>query len=226
VRVAVALGLAQADAVDDRGVVERVGDDRVVLAEQGLEQAAVGVEARAVEDRVLGAEEGRDRRLELLVAVLGAADEAHARQAVAAIVEGGAGRRGDLGVRRQPEVVVGAEVQHLATAGGDVGGLGRGDDPLVLPQASVPDLGQRLREHVLGVGVHGRGYTRARPPHALNARAGRRPTRARGSSAPDPRSSGRGCSAGPSPSRGARRCRRGRAATSRGCPGAADRAGR
>jgi hypothetical protein len=49
--------LAQADAVDDRGVVERVGDDRVLLAEQRLEQAAVGVEARRVEDRVLGAEE-------------------------------------------------------------------------------------------------------------------------------------------------------------------------
>jgi hypothetical protein len=61
VLVAVALGLAQPDAVDDRRVVERVGDDRVVLAEQRLEQAAVGVEARAVEDRVLGAEEGRDR---------------------------------------------------------------------------------------------------------------------------------------------------------------------
>ena len=46
-RVAVALGLAQADAVDDRGVVQLVGDDRVVLAEQRLEQAAVGIEAAA-----------------------------------------------------------------------------------------------------------------------------------------------------------------------------------
>ena len=67
VRVAVALGLAEPDAVDDRGVVERVGDDRVLLAEQRLEEPAVGVEARGVEDRVLGAEEARDGRLELLV---------------------------------------------------------------------------------------------------------------------------------------------------------------
>ena len=68
VLVAMALGLAEPDAVDDRRVVERVGDDRVLLAEQRLEQAAVRVEARAVEDRVLGAEELRDRGLELLVA--------------------------------------------------------------------------------------------------------------------------------------------------------------
>jgi hypothetical protein len=65
VGVAVPLGLAEPDAVDDRGVVERVGDDRVLLAEQGLEEPAVGVEGRAVEDRVLGADEGRDAPLEL-----------------------------------------------------------------------------------------------------------------------------------------------------------------
>ena len=59
VGVAQALRLAQADAVDDAGVVERVGDDRVALIEQGLEQPAVGVEARGVQDRVLGAEEAR-----------------------------------------------------------------------------------------------------------------------------------------------------------------------
>jgi hypothetical protein len=58
VAVAVAPGLAQAHAVDDGGVVELVGDDRVLFgAEQGLEQAAVGVEAAAVQDGVLGAEE-------------------------------------------------------------------------------------------------------------------------------------------------------------------------
>ena len=45
VAVAEALRLAQADAVDDAGVVQLVADDRVLLAEQRLEQAAVGVEA-------------------------------------------------------------------------------------------------------------------------------------------------------------------------------------
>ena len=65
VRVAQPLRLAEPDPVDDRGVVERVGDDRVVGAEQRLEETAVGVEARAEEDRVLGAEERREPLLEL-----------------------------------------------------------------------------------------------------------------------------------------------------------------
>ena len=65
--VAVALGLAEPDAVDDAGVVQFVADDRVLRAEDGLEEPAVGVEARAIEDRVLGAEESRDRRFEFLV---------------------------------------------------------------------------------------------------------------------------------------------------------------
>ena len=42
-----------------------VGDDRVVVAEQRLEEAAVRVEAGAEEDRVLGAEERRQALLEL-----------------------------------------------------------------------------------------------------------------------------------------------------------------
>ena len=45
VGVAVALRLAQANAVDDARVIERVRDHRVALIEQRLEQAAIGVEA-------------------------------------------------------------------------------------------------------------------------------------------------------------------------------------
>jgi hypothetical protein len=55
--VAVAPGLAQSDAVDDRGVVQRVGDDRVLGAEKGLEQAAIGIETGGEQDRVVLAEE-------------------------------------------------------------------------------------------------------------------------------------------------------------------------
>ena len=62
---AIALRLAQPDAVDDRGVVERIGDDRVGLFEQRLEHAAVGVEAGREQDRVVLAEMRGDRELEL-----------------------------------------------------------------------------------------------------------------------------------------------------------------
>ncbi len=91
-----ALGLAQADAVDDRGVVEGVGDDGVLGPEQGFEQAAVGVEAGGVEDGVLHLEEFGDFLLELLVEVLRAADEADRGQAEAVLVEGLAGGLEDL----------------------------------------------------------------------------------------------------------------------------------
>jgi hypothetical protein len=107
-------GLAQADAVDDGGVVEFVADDRVLLAQQRFEQAAVGVERGGVQDGVLGAEETRQARLQRLVQVLRAADETHRTQAVAVGAQGLVRGRHHLRVGRQAEVVVGAQVEHLA----------------------------------------------------------------------------------------------------------------
>ena len=57
VAIAEALRFAEADAVNDAGVVEFVGDDGVLRSQQRLEEPAVGIEAGAVEKRVLGAEE-------------------------------------------------------------------------------------------------------------------------------------------------------------------------
>jgi hypothetical protein len=58
--VAVARRLGEPHAVDDRGVVEAVRNDRVHVAEQRLEQAAIGVETGGVEDGVLHADIGSD----------------------------------------------------------------------------------------------------------------------------------------------------------------------
>ena len=91
--VAVALGAAEPDAVDDGGMIEGVGDDRIAVAEKRLEETPVGVEARRVENGVLRAEEARDGRLELLVDALGAADEPHAGQAEAPSAPGPPERR-------------------------------------------------------------------------------------------------------------------------------------
>ena len=113
---AVAFRLAEPDAVDDRGVVERVGDDRVLGLEQRLEHAAIGVEAGGEEDRVVLAEPARDPLLELAVQRLRAADEAHRGHAEAEFVERLARRRDELRVVGEAEIVVGAEVEHLALA--------------------------------------------------------------------------------------------------------------
>ena len=115
VGVAQPLRLAQADAVDDARVVEGVRDHRVALIEQRLEEAAVGVEAGGVEDHVLHAEEARQAALEFLVRLLGAADEAHRGHAVAAVIEGALRRSAHRRMVGEPEVVVGAQVDHRAS---------------------------------------------------------------------------------------------------------------
>ena len=136
VQVAEALGFAEADAVNDAGVVQFVGDDGVLRPEQRLEQAAVGVEAGGVEDRVFGAEELAELGLELLVDALRAADEAHAGQAVAPLVDRRLGRRGHGRMLRQAQVIVGAQVEHrLAVGHADGGALRRDDDALALVRA-------------------------------------------------------------------------------------------
>ena len=94
-------------------MVQRVGNDRVLLAKQRLEQAAIGVEAGAIEDRVLHPEECRNLRFQLLVLLLRTADEAHRSHAIAVAVERGLGRVAKFLVVGEAEIVVGAEVQEL-----------------------------------------------------------------------------------------------------------------
>src|SRR5207253_4918091 len=99
--------------VDDAGVVQFVGQDRVLVAEDSLEQSAVGVPARRVEDGVLLAEEARDSLFELLVQLLSAADEANRGQAVAVAIESLVRGLDDGRMIGETEVVVGAEVDHF-----------------------------------------------------------------------------------------------------------------
>ena len=156
VAVAVALRLAEADPVDDAGVVQGVADDRVLRPEQRLEEAAVGVEAGGVEDRGLHAEEARDGLLEAGVHRLRAADEAHGGHAVAPLLEGPAGGRHHLRMRRQVEVVVGAHVEHAAPVGElHPRALRPGDRVLDLEQALVARVLQLAQQSVSdGVGDH------------------------------------------------------------------------
>ncbi len=144
VGVAIALGLAQPHAVDDGGVVEGIGDDGIFGAEQGLEQAAIGIETGGVEDGVFGAEEGRHLLLQRFVLILGAADEAHRGHAEAVAVESLMGGSDQIRVVGQSQIVVGTEVQHLLTADGDAGLLGGGDDALLLVQPFSLHLVQLL----------------------------------------------------------------------------------
>nr|GEU28576.1 hypothetical protein [Tanacetum cinerariifolium] len=159
VSVAQARGLAQADAVNDRGVVQGVRNNGVVLVEQRFEHAAVGVEGGCVQDGVFGAEEGRDRAFQLLVHGLRAADETHRRQAVAVFFGGVDGRLRHPLFARQAQVVIGAHIdQGAAVLADHFGALARRQYPLRFVQAVALQLGQRLlqaaEEGVFGVDAH------------------------------------------------------------------------
>ena len=138
VLVAEALGFAQANAVDDGGVVEFVGDDGVFLAQYRFEEASVGVECSSIEDAVLHAEELGGFALQLLVYVLRAADKSHRGHAEAVGANGFNGGFYHFRVGREAKVIIGTEVEHfLALVGGDFRALRRDDNAFHFEQAGV-----------------------------------------------------------------------------------------
>ena len=155
VGVAVSLGLAQTHAVDDGGVVEGVGDDGVLIVQQGLEHTAVGVEAGCVEDGVLCAKELGDLGLELLLQVTCTADETYAGHTVAVGVEGFLGCIHQFLAVSEAEVVVCAEVKGFgAVLEGDFGTLRSDDDALLLVQSGFLDAVQLILKIGLKIFIH------------------------------------------------------------------------
>ncbi len=122
--------------------------DRVLLAEEHLEQPAVRVEAGGIEDRVLQAEERAQRRLEVLVDLLRPADEAHGREPEAPLLHRGVRGRDHLGMVGESEVVVRTEVEDLALAVAhpDPRSLSRRQHSLRLLEARAADLLELCRE--------------------------------------------------------------------------------
>ncbi len=110
-------GLAQPDAVDDRRVVQRIGDHGVLGAEQWFEDRPVRIETGGEQDRVVGTDVVRDVGLHDPMEVERAADESDRGHAVAVPLDRLVSRRHDLGVVGEAQVVVGAEIHHLAHPG-------------------------------------------------------------------------------------------------------------
>ena len=93
-----ALGLAQADAVDDRGVVERVRYDGVVRGENSFKEPPVCIKARRVKDGVFGAEVFTEFFLKLAVQGLCSANETDRREPEAVARNRGTRGFANLGV--------------------------------------------------------------------------------------------------------------------------------
>ena len=111
--IAIAFRLAQPHAIDDRGVIERVGNDRILGAQQRLEYAAIGVKRRRIENGILTAGEIGDLRFKLFVDVLGAADEAHRGETEPVRVERVFRGLDQLGPIGEAEIVIGAEIDDV-----------------------------------------------------------------------------------------------------------------
>ena len=77
--------LAQAHAVHNGGMHQPVGDHHILVAEERLEDAPVGIHARGGQQGGLGARGSREPLLQLAMDVLRAADEAHRGHPVAAM---------------------------------------------------------------------------------------------------------------------------------------------
>ena len=113
VREHVDLGPRQPAAVDDAGVVQLVADDVVFRRQDRRHRARVGREARLEHHARFHVLERRDALLELHVHAHGAGDGAHRAATHAEFADRFQRRFAQFGMRRQPEVVVGGEVDHL-----------------------------------------------------------------------------------------------------------------
>ncbi len=112
--IAKAPRLAQADAVDDAGMVQRIGNHRIIRPQKRLEQAAIGIETGGEKDGIIGAKIGGQPFLQHPVNILRAADEADAGHAIAMIMHRRLGSGHQPRIIGQTKVIVGAKVQHVA----------------------------------------------------------------------------------------------------------------
>ena len=136
-------------------MVERIGDDGVLVGEEWLKQATVGIETSRIEDSVLGAEEVGDGLFELLMGVLRTADEAHRCHTIATSIHAVFGRLDKFGVVCEAKVVIGAEVDDvLATFYLNGRGLRRDNHAFVFIQTCLTNIVEDTLQVFLKIVVH------------------------------------------------------------------------
>ena len=116
------LGFGEACAVDDAGVVELVGEDEVVFAEDTGDGAGVGCKAGLKDDTGLDTFENGDLFFKLHVNVHGARDGANGARAYTEFFCGGDCRLFQFGVVAEAEIIIRGEVDDaFAVVGADRG---------------------------------------------------------------------------------------------------------
>src|ERR1039458_10377407 len=107
-------GAGEAGAVNNAGVVQLVGEDKVLFAEDGADGAGVGGKTALEDHACLYVLEASDLFLQIHVDAHGSGDRPHRSGADAKSARGGDGGLNQAGVIGQAQVVVAGQVNHLA----------------------------------------------------------------------------------------------------------------
>src|SRR5215469_1137390 len=113
-------GLGKTAAIDDRGVIQLVGDNQIFFAQDRRNGAGIGRESGLKDDAGFCPFEARDLLFEFHVNLHSADDAAHCARADAVFADGVYGSAAKLGMGGEPKIIVRAEVDDfLAIDGGD-----------------------------------------------------------------------------------------------------------
>ena len=142
-------------------MVQRIGNDRIVFAQERFEEAAIGIKARRIKDRIFKPQERGYARFQLFVFFLCAANEADRRHAITIAVERCLCAVCDFGIVGEAQIVVGTKIQDFGTRGNfNRAGLFGGDDPFALVQSNRfqavkfgRDVGQKCVGHDNGLQI-------------------------------------------------------------------------
>ena len=117
------LGARETATINDRGVVELVGNNEIVFPQQRRNGSCVGGEARLKDDAGFDVLEASDFFFQLHVNLHRACDGAHGSGANTVFARGFQCGFTEFGVRGQAEVVVRSQIDHLLAVKGADGGL-------------------------------------------------------------------------------------------------------
>ena len=113
--ITIPLCFAQTHTVNDRSMIERIGDYRIFVGKQWFEHTTVGIETGSIQNGVFSVEEFSYFCLQRLVSILRSANKPHRCHAITPFVESSFGSFNQFRIVSQPKVIVGTKVQHLST---------------------------------------------------------------------------------------------------------------
>ena len=111
--IAITLSLAEAHTINNRSMIQSIGNDGIIGREQRFKHTTVGIETSCVENGILGLKELRDGSLKFLMYILRTADKAHARHTITATIHHILSSLDEARIVGKTQVVVSTEVEYF-----------------------------------------------------------------------------------------------------------------